>query len=442
MQDPTHTVAERLGLEAESDVRALGVSRGRAWTLALLAMLALAATLVDRQALAALAVSVTADLGISNVAYGWLSSAFAGAYLIGTLPAARLIQRIGPRLGLVTSVALTSLAIALHGMAGGFVALLALRVVLGLAVAPAFGCAAQAIHFVLPFKDRARGIGMLYMGNSIGSALCPPLMIMFASVWGWRAAFAWAAVIGVAWIPVWVFTSFASSARMTLDSLRLPVPWDAGMRPRRVSAGTPLADVLRNPASLRAMLVVATSAPITTVMLIWGAKYLVSDHGLTERQVGHYLWLPPVIFGSSSLLFGEFRARSARTRARTRPPRLLMSVAALLAVSFAAVPLAHGPRLCVFIASLAMAGSGGLYTLATSDMLVHARAGTIPVATGLTTLTQSIVYIIVSPLIGAIVQHFGNYQWVMVGAGLGILPGYAYWFAHASERSGPSLSPT
>ncbi len=40
---------ERLGLEAESDVRALGVSRRRAWTLTLLAMLALSVTLIDRQ---------------------------------------------------------------------------------------------------------------------------------------------------------------------------------------------------------------------------------------------------------------------------------------------------------------------------------------------------------------------------------------------------------
>src|SRR6266478_8771394 len=217
MQDPTRAVVEQLGLEAESDVRALGVSRGRAWTLSLLAMLALTATLIDRQGLAALAISVTGELGISDVAYGWLSSAFAGAYLVGTFPAARLMQRVGPRQGLVATVGLASLAVALHAMASGFWGLLALRVVLGLAVAPAFACAAQTIHFVLPFKDRARGIGMLYMGNSIGSAVCPLLMVALASAVGWRTAFMGAAFIGVAWIPIWVFTAFAAPARSTLD---------------------------------------------------------------------------------------------------------------------------------------------------------------------------------------------------------------------------------
>ncbi len=65
-------------------------------------------------------------------------------------------------------------------------------------------------------------------------------------------------------------------------------------------------------------------------------------------------------------------------------------------------------------------------------MLAPTRAGTIPVATGLTTLTQSLVYVVVSPIIGKTVERFGNYDWVMIGAGLWILPGTAFWLLHAS----------
>lgn len=186
---PRRPPDEITGLEAESDVRALGVSRSRAWTLTVLGMLALGVTLVDRQALAAIAVPVTRDLAISDVAYGWLSSGFAGGYLLGSLPAAWIVQRIGPRLGLLATVAIASVAISLHGFVNGFAALFVLRVALGLAVAPAFAAATQAVHFVLPFKDRARGIGLLYMGNSLGSALCPPVTVALAAGLGWRRAF-------------------------------------------------------------------------------------------------------------------------------------------------------------------------------------------------------------------------------------------------------------
>jgi MFS transporter, ACS family, aldohexuronate transporter len=430
---------ENLGLEAESDVVALGVPRGRAWSLACLAMLALAVTLVDRQALAALAVSVTGSLSISDVSYGWLSSAFAAAYLSGSLPAARFVQRTGPWVGLAASVGLASAAIALHGAVQGFWGLLLLRILLGLAVAPAFACAAQTIHFVFPFKDRARGIGMLYMGNSLGSALCPPLVVSLGSVFGWRRAFACVAALAVVWAPLWWLAAFVCPGRDTPASMPPPLGRLSGVRSVRVEPG--LAAVLRNPASLRAALVVAASAPVTTVVLIWGAKYLVLDHGLAQDQVGRYLWLPALMFGSSSLLFGELRARSARTRARARPPRRLVSVAALLGASLAAVPWFHEPRSCIFVAGLAMMGAGGLYTLATSDLLAHTRAGTVPVATSLTTLMQCLAYIVVSPIIGRTVQRFGNYDWVLIGAGLWVLPGAAFWLLHASRRGRRRAAP-
>jgi hypothetical protein len=84
---------------------------------------------------------------------------------------------------------------------------------------------------------------------------------------------------------------------------------------------------------------------------------------------------------------------------------------------------------------MAMAGAGGLYSLATSDMLAHAGRGTIPATTALTTFTQSLVYITVSPIIGNVVVTHGSYDWVLIGAGLWVLPGCAYWLFAASKDS-------
>jgi hypothetical protein len=109
-----------------------------------------------------------------------------------------------------------------------------------------------------------------------------------------------------------------------------------------------------------------------------------------------------------------------------------MATAAAMSMLIGCVPLlrAHGPAACVALASVAMAGAGGLYTLATSDMLVNAPRGTVPATTGMTTLTQSFVYIVVSPIIGKLVEHFGNYDWPMYGAALWVVPGSAFWLAH------------
>ena len=104
-------------------------------------------------------------------------------------------------------------AIGLHAIVTSYTTLLILRICLGLAVAPAFACATHTVHRVLPFKDRARGIGLLYMGNSLGSAICPPLAVTIASSFGWRNAFLAVAAIGLAWVPLWMATAFTGAAR-------------------------------------------------------------------------------------------------------------------------------------------------------------------------------------------------------------------------------------
>jgi ACS family hexuronate transporter-like MFS transporter len=434
-----------LSSRPDSDVRALtGVTRLRAWSLTVLAMLALSVTLVQRQVLSALAATVTSSLHISDFSYGWLSSAFAFAYLVGSLPTARLMQRIGPRLGFAGTLAVSSAVIGLHALVPGYFVLLALRGAAGFSVAPSFACATQTVHRVLPFKDRARGIGLLYMGNSLGSAVCPPLAVALASAFGWRQAFFCVSVFGLAWVPLWILVAFTGGARSTLDapavilpSQRLP-SFDPGrQKPNWRRASSSFAQVARNPGVARGSLVVASAAPVTTIMLLWGTKYLVRDHGLSQAQTGHYLWLPALLFGTGSMVFGELRARSSAVRSKTRPPYALMFAAMIMAALMALVPTARAPQTCVLIASVAMAGAGGLYTLATNDRLSQAPTGKVAPTSSFTTLTQSLVYIVISPVIGRVVEITGTYRWIMVAAGLWVIPGCLYWFFQAwwSERA-------
>jgi hypothetical protein len=119
----------------------------------------------------------------------------------------------------------------------------------------------------------------------------------------------------------------------------------------------------------------------------------------------------------------------------TQPPFALMALAMFMSSLLAIVPSAHTPQTCVLIASVAMAGAGGLYTLATNDMLSQAPTGKVAPTSSFTTLTQSLIYIVVSPVIGRVVEVFGSYKWVMIGAGLWAFPGCMYWFFQAWRTS-------
>lgn len=427
---------ERITPLPDSDLQVLSENtRLRAWSLTILATVALLLTLVHRQTLAALAATVCAAMSLSDVQYGWLSTGMAAAFLAGSLPAARLTQRLGPQLALALTVGATTLVVGMHSLVSDFSSLLVLRIAMGFAAASAMPAATQTLHRVLPFKDRARGIALLYLGASLGSAVCAPLGISLESRLGWRLTFLAVAAFGSLWVPIWAIVSNLGQHRGAHNSLG---PSRESVEPlERVGVRA----LLSRPGVLRGTLLVAAAAPVNLIMLIWAAKYLVRDHAVTQHDLGLYLWLPALSFGAGSLLFGELRSRSARKRATARPPRRLVAIASTLCVFVSTTPWTTGPATAILMASLAMLGAGGLYTLATSDMLAHTPRQVVPVATGLTTVTQSLVYVVASPLIGKLVEHFGSYDWVMRGAGLWVFPCVLIWLMDASLQSRLEVSP-
>ncbi len=319
------------------------LSRRGAWTIAIVATLTMTVSYIDRATLGVLAPSVTADLDISETAYGWLTSAFSLAYLGATPLAGWWIDRIGARRGLVGSVLLWSVVAALHALVPTFGVLFALRIALGVAEGPSFPGAAQTLQRVLPAQDRERGFGVLFTGSSIGAMLVPPVAAWLYGLYGWRTAFLGTATIGLAWVPLWIWITSRSAARAKLD-----VPREVVVQPRAT-----FGQLAQHPLMIRALIGIVAVAPVTGFLGAWGAKYLVRDLGLQQQDVGAYLWLPPLMFDLGAIAFGDAASRQRRGGA---PPRLLHAISMVLCASFALLPLARGPWDAMMILGIALAG--------------------------------------------------------------------------------------
>jgi hypothetical protein len=63
-------------------------------------------------------------------------------------------------------------------------------------------------------------------------------------------------------------------------------------------------------------------------------------------------------------------------------------------------------------------------------MMARVPAGSISAAGGITAAAQSLVYIILNPLIGRHLDHGGSYASVMILLGIWALPGAALWALH------------
>ena len=395
------------------------LSRRRAWLVAIAATLTMAVSYFDRQTLSVLSIAVMEALHLSKQQYGWLGSAFAAAYLLGTPLAGWWIDRIGSRRGLLISVLAWSVVAALHAAALGFATLIVLRFALGLAEGPSFPGAAKTVQRILPPGDRERGFGVLFTGSSIGALLAPLFATWVYREAGWRTAFiASTAAAGVLWIPLWYFVTRARRVRDQLDV----APATAGATPR-----PRLDHLVRDPIVLRALAAIFCAAPVFVFPTFWGASFLNVNFGITQGNVGHFLWLPPLVFDVSAITFGHLAAR--QHRAEGVPARGLVGAGVALCACLALLPLATTAWQATIGMSLAMAGSACVYTLVTADLLARMPADITSFASGILAGAQSMALIIVNPLAGLLVDRLGSYDVPTIAIGLWAIPGGVVWLA-------------
>jgi len=392
-----------------------------AWLVALVATFTMTVSYADRLTLSVLAPTITKELDISEAAYGWVLSTFSVAYLVGTPLAGWWIDRVGARRGLVASVFAWSAVAALHALVPGFWVLFALRLALGITESPGFPGAAQTMQRVLPAHDRERGFGVLFTGSSFGAMVIPPLATLIFRHAGWRVALLGSAAAGLIWIPLWIAVTRSRAVRAQLDIAPVAPVTPATTSEDRAALG----ELLAHPIVIRALCGVFAAAMIFSFAQIWGAKYLVRTFALAQGDVGHYLWLPPIVFDAGAILFGDLASRQRRPEGA--PPRALFAIGLALATLFAALPLAQTPWQSMFIMGTAMAGGGALYTLITSDLLARMPPGSVSLAGGILAGAQSLALIIANPLIGRVLDRGGSYDAIGIGLAVWAIPGSLIW---------------
>ncbi len=394
------------------------LSRRTAWLVAIAATLTMTVSYIDRQALSVLSVAVMDSLHISKQQYGWLGSAFSFAYLFGTPLAGWWIDLAGARRGLLVSVLAWSAVAALHAVVPGFGVLFVLRLALGITEGPGFPGAAQTIQRILPAADRERGFGVLFTGSSFGAMVVPPFASWVYRQAGWQVAFlVTTAAAGVLWLPLWYAVTRPQAVRARLDTAASA---PAEPRPR-------LHEMIGHPLVLRALAAIFCAAPVFAFPTFWGASFLNTMFGVTQGDVGHYLWLPPLVFDAAAIAFGHLAARQRRPEGV--PPRGLVAIGVALCATLALLPLTTTPWQAMIGMSVAMAGSAVVYTLVTADLLARMPIGIASFAAGILAGSQSLALIIVSPLVGGLVDRLHSYAVPTLALGLWTVPGGVVWLA-------------
>lgn len=162
----------------------------RRWRIAWLLGLGVLVNYFDRVNLSVSHDALYATFGISDLAFGYLLSAYSVTYALFQLPVGVLLDRFGVRRvgrisALVWSVASLAAA-ATPGLPGFFGA----RLLLGVGEAPTFPANAKAIGAWFPERERSFATAIFDAAAKLASAIGVPLLGVLLLSIGWRWSFA------------------------------------------------------------------------------------------------------------------------------------------------------------------------------------------------------------------------------------------------------------
>lgn len=393
----------------------------RAW--ALLGFVAIAAVLfmMDRQALSLLKTTLRDEIGLTDVQYGWLITAFMVPYTVMYLFTGGWIDRWGTRVMSLVFIGAMSAATLLNGLARNFEEMFLCRMLLGAAEA---GIIPASILFVVtwfPASRRATAAGIKSPIALIGTMSMPMSVALLTENFGWRLAFVVPGVIGL----------FVAAGWWLLD--KNPPQYN---EPRKSAAPRVSALGLLKQRKIWPLLAARIlSDPFWFFLLYWHAPFLQEKQGMSLGELGRWVWMLPLGGALANLAVGIFSDRLVVRGFPIFSARVLpLAIAAGIAPLAWALPSAGSVAVAVglFTALYVMCNAWTFLTnLFIADIVAREN-----VATGVAVLSAmgGVTSAAFNLVAGWLVTHAGYTPLFIVGALLHPIAALVIWRAYYKRR--------
>ncbi len=392
------------------------------WWIAFLLCLSTLINYLDRQAIGVVSVDIRREFSLSEQDYAQILTLFFLAYAIMYAGSGYIIDRLGTRRGFAVFISGWSIAQLLHGFAIGKWSLGGCRFLLGLSEPGAWPAAAKAISEWFPASQRALAMGIFNAGSSLGSALAPYTVAIITLHYGWRYAFVFTGLVGIAWLGLWLILYQPPHLNRWLRAdeyakLKPLLPAPAEARPAS-AARVPWRTLLAARGCWTLILTRFFTDPVIYFVIFWLPEYLRKERGFNLEQVGKYSWVPFAFGGVGYILGGWLSGRLMQagwTLARAR--KFVMAVGAAVMPVAILAPLVPTAALAIGATCFITFGHGlwvaNLQTIPTDLFRPH-EVGTV---TGFSGSGGAVGGMLASLGTGYIVTHF-TYAPVFLLAGL------------------------
>ncbi len=343
----------------------------RWWVIGLIA-LATIINYIDRQSIGVLWPDIAEDLFPDSTIDGrkeifaTISVIFMFSYAFGQAIFGKIFDWVGTRLGFALSIAVWSVATALHAFARGVLSFGLFRAILGVAEAGNWPGAAKANAEWFPTKERAFAQGLFNSGAAIGGIVAIPMIAFLTVYFSWQMIFILVGLVGLLWLIPWMFLvkappkehpwlsederQYILSGQQNQD-LDEDGTFDEGYNPDT-------GELLSHKQSWGVIIASAAIDPIWWLFVVWIPIYLNEVYSMDVKTIGIYGWVPYVgamlgaWFGG---LLAQNRLQAGWTVDKTR--KMIITLGCLIMLpSLLAMANPGGPTTAVLIMAVILFG--------------------------------------------------------------------------------------
>ena len=271
------------------------------------------------------------ELGLSDIQVGQIFSSFMVGYALFQVPAGVWGDWKGPRFVLTMAVLswgfltlLTGLVpgLLVRGAAAAFVSLLILRFMLGVGEAAMYPVAGRVVANWMPPAEHAFSNAVVIAGNTVGSALAPPLIAYLMQNFGWRFSFYLTGVFpfGIAMLWWWQARD-RPEQHPAVNGAELALIATGRTAKSMTGHDPPWWSLWKNRNIAFLCLSYFLTSYVMFVFVFWLYKYFVDVRGFTVMGGGWALSLPFVVATVALPSMGYLSDRLSVTRGALRGRR-------------------------------------------------------------------------------------------------------------------------
>ena len=399
-------------------------TRARLGILALLT----AGTLInylDRTVISVAAPLLSKDLAIDAVTMGIVFSAFSWTYAAAQIPGGILLDRIGVRVTYFLSVTVWSAFTLLQGLATSAWSLIAFRLGLGLAEAPAFPSNSRVLGTWFPQAERATATGVYSIGQYFGLAFLSPVLFWIAGAFGWRALLVIVGIAGILFGMVWyAFYRDPNESRANqaeLDYIRAGGGFASASRVK--FEWRHVGFLLRQRQIVGASIGQFASNSTLVFFLTWFPTYLATERQMGWIKVGFFTILP-FIAACVGVLAGGLTSDHLlrRTGSANLARKLPIITGLLLASTIVIANFVTQDALVITVMSLAFFGQG-MCNLGWTLLTDVAPKELMGLSGGVFNLCANLAGIVTPLVVGYVVATTGSFAWALAFIGIVALLG-------------------